>query len=55
MVYQQFYLYVKLKLILFSSDTVAPEYVLSDCVKKGTTTLPFNDEELFVQSGRLET
>lgn len=34
MVYQKFYLYVKIKLILFSPDILAPEYVLFYCVKK---------------------
>lgn len=55
MVYQKFYLNVKIKLILFFPDIPAPEYVLSYCVKKkGTIILPFNNEELFVQSRRLE-
>lgn len=56
MVYQKFYLNVKIKLILFFPDIPAPEYVLSYCVKKkkDTIILPFNNEELFVQSRRLE-
>lgn len=41
MVYQKFYLNVKIKLILFFPDIPAPEYVLSYCVKKKKTQLSY--------------